>query len=47
MIMELKDQVETRLPQVGEVSIQQLLPALRSVGSLAEFLGDVITAKAA
>jgi acyl transferase domain-containing protein len=47
MIMQLKDQVETRLPQVGEVSIQQLLPALRSVGSLAEFLGDVITAKAA
>lgn len=47
MIMQLKDQVETRLPQVGEVSVQQLLPALRSVGSLAEFLGDVITAKAA
>jgi acyl transferase domain-containing protein len=47
MIMQLKDQVETRLPQVGEVSIQQLLPALRSVRTLAEFLGDVITAKAA
>ncbi|MEV7523937.1 beta-ketoacyl synthase N-terminal-like domain-containing protein [Streptomyces sp. NPDC091371] len=47
MIMQLKNRVEARLPRVGEVSVQQMLPALRSVGSLAEFLGDVITARSA
>ncbi|MGW7103632.1 type I polyketide synthase [Streptomyces sp. NPDC054838] len=47
MIMQLKNRVEARLPRVGEVSVQQMLPALRSVGSLAAFLGDVITARSA
>lgn len=47
MIMQLKNRVEARLPRVGEVSVQQMLPALRSVGSLAEFLGDQITARSA
>ncbi|MFD7258939.1 type I polyketide synthase [Streptomyces sp. NPDC059874] len=47
MIMQLKNRVEARLPRVGEVSVQQMLPALRSVGSLAEFLGDVITERSA
>jgi acyl transferase domain-containing protein len=47
MIMQLKDRIEARLSHVGGVSVQQLLPALRSVGSLAEFLSDWITAKAA
>ncbi|MEU6479297.1 beta-ketoacyl synthase N-terminal-like domain-containing protein [Streptomyces sp. NPDC047017] len=39
MIMQLKDRVEARLPHLGELSVQQLLPALRSVGTLAQFLG--------
>ncbi|MFE0010235.1 acyltransferase domain-containing protein, partial [Streptomyces erythrochromogenes] len=45
MIMQLKNQVEARLPRLGEVSVQQMLPALRSVGALAEFLGDVAMAR--
>ncbi|MFI9062680.1 type I polyketide synthase [Streptomyces sp. NPDC053429] len=47
MIMQLKNRVEARLPRAGEVSVQQMLPALRSVGSLAAFLGDVIMARSA
>ncbi len=47
MIMQLKNQVEARLPRVGEVSVQQMLPALRSVGSLAEFLDDMLLARSA
>ncbi|MEU6234601.1 beta-ketoacyl synthase N-terminal-like domain-containing protein [Kitasatospora sp. NPDC047058] len=47
MIMQLKDAVEARLPQAGEVSIHQLLPALRSVTSLAELYGELVTARAA
>lgn len=47
MIMQLKNRVEARLPRVGEVSVQRLLPALRSVGSLAEFLDGVIMARSA
>ncbi|MEW1799972.1 type I polyketide synthase [Streptomyces virginiae] len=45
MIMQLKNQVEARLPRVGEVSVQQMLPALRSVGALADFLSDVLMAR--
>ncbi|MQY14096.1 6-deoxyerythronolide-B synthase EryA2, modules 3 and 4 [Streptomyces sp. RB5] len=44
MIMQLKDRVEHRLPQAGEVSVQELLPALRSVGSLADFLSGLVMA---
>ncbi|MGQ4365475.1 type I polyketide synthase [Streptomyces sp. SAS_272] len=40
MIMQLKDRLEARLPQTEGVTVQQLLPALRSVGSLADFLSD-------
>ena len=40
MIMQLKDRLESRLPQTEGVTVQQLLPALRSVGSLADFLSD-------
>lgn len=47
MIMQLKNQVEARLPRVGEVSVQQMLPALRSVGSLAEFLDEMLLARTA
>ncbi|WP_241740832.1 type I polyketide synthase [Streptomyces sp. L2] len=43
MIMQLKDRIEARLPHLGEVSVQQLLPALRSVGTLAQFLGGHLT----
>ncbi|MGW6612117.1 type I polyketide synthase [Streptomyces erythrochromogenes] len=45
MIMQLKNQVEARLPRVGEVSVQEMLPALRSVGALAEFLADTAMAR--
>ncbi|MFE2131216.1 type I polyketide synthase [Streptomyces amritsarensis] len=45
MIMQLKNQVEARLPRVGEVSVQEMLPALRSVGALAEFLRDAAVAR--
>ncbi|MFB7153558.1 acyl carrier protein, partial [Streptomyces virginiae] len=45
MIMQLKNQVEARLPRVGEVSVQEMLPALRSVGALADFLSDVLMAR--
>ncbi|WP_030715481.1 type I polyketide synthase [Streptomyces sp. NRRL F-2580] len=47
MIMQLKNQVEARLPRVGEVSVQEMLPALRSVGSLAAFLDDMLLARSA
>ncbi|MFJ6759844.1 type I polyketide synthase [Streptomyces sp. NPDC091273] len=47
MIMQLKNQVEARLPRVGEVSVQQMLPALRTVGSLAAFLDDMLLARSA
>ncbi|UZK58021.1 acyl carrier protein [Streptomyces drozdowiczii] len=43
MIMQLKDRVESRLPQTGSVTVQQILPALRTVGSLAAFLGEWIS----
>ncbi|WP_030766015.1 type I polyketide synthase [Streptomyces sp. NRRL F-2664] len=45
MVMQLKNEVEARLPRVGEVSVQQMLPALRSVGALADFLADVLMAR--
>ncbi|TXS59259.1 acyltransferase domain-containing protein, partial [Streptomyces sp. sk2.1] len=43
MIMQLKDRIEHRLPRTEGVTVQQLLPALRSVGSLADFLSDWIS----
>ncbi|WP_457031946.1 type I polyketide synthase [Kitasatospora sp. P5_F3] len=45
MIMQLKDVVQEALPHLGEVSIRQLLPALRSVGSLADFLRELALAR--
>ncbi|MEU6867580.1 beta-ketoacyl synthase N-terminal-like domain-containing protein [Streptomyces sp. NPDC046876] len=47
MIMQLKDRIETRLPQAAGITVQQLLPALRSVGTLAEFVREWITVGAA
>ncbi len=43
MIMQLKDRIETRLPQAAGITVQQLLPALRSVATLAEFVQEWIT----
>ncbi|MGW0737468.1 beta-ketoacyl synthase N-terminal-like domain-containing protein [Streptomyces sp. NPDC002851] len=40
MLMQLKDRIETRLPQAADVTVQQLLPELRTVGTLAAFLGE-------
>ncbi|MCM2421601.1 phosphopantetheine-binding protein [Streptomyces sp. RKAG293] len=45
MIMQLKDRIEARLSSAGEISVQQLLPALRSVGSLAEFLTECVSVR--
>ncbi|MFD0569502.1 hypothetical protein ACFQ0T_09795 [Kitasatospora gansuensis] len=45
MIMQLKDVVQEALPHLGEVSIRQLLPALRTVGSLADFLRELALAR--
>ncbi|THA54613.1 type I polyketide synthase [Streptomyces sp. A1136] len=47
MIMQLKDRIEARLPRLGEISVPHMLPALRSVATLADHLGVQITAKAA
>ncbi|MFP3992328.1 beta-ketoacyl synthase N-terminal-like domain-containing protein [Streptomyces sp. E11-3] len=47
MLMQLKDVLETQLPQAGGVSVQQLLPALHSVATLADFLSEWITVETA
>ncbi|MFG3282474.1 type I polyketide synthase [Streptomyces sp. NPDC048111] len=47
MIMQLKDRIETRLPRLGTVSVPRMLPALHSVGVLAEFLAGQLAARAA
>ncbi|MFG2648281.1 type I polyketide synthase [Streptomyces sp. NPDC048436] len=39
-IMQLKTKVEAALPELGELSVQQLLPHLASVGALIDFLRD-------
>ncbi|XUL94544.1 acyltransferase domain-containing protein (plasmid) [Streptomyces galilaeus] len=41
MIMQLKDRIEQRLPQAAGITVQQLLPALRSVGSLAALVQEL------
>ncbi|MFJ9567881.1 type I polyketide synthase [Streptomyces fuscichromogenes] len=46
MIMQLKDRIERHLPHTAGLSVQQLLPALRSVGSLAAFVQEWAGAKA-
>ncbi|MFS4097348.1 acyltransferase domain-containing protein, partial [Streptomyces sp. AF1A] len=47
MIMQLKDRIEARLPQLGELSVPDLIPALRSIESLAAHLGALPEAEAA
>ncbi|MCX3061384.1 type I polyketide synthase [Streptomyces beihaiensis] len=47
MIMQLKDRIENRLPQADGITVPQLLPELRSVGTLAAFLGEWISVGAA
>ncbi|WP_405887207.1 acyltransferase domain-containing protein [Streptomyces sp. NBC_01136] len=41
MIMQLKDRIEQRLPQAAGITMQQLLPALRSVGTLAVLVREL------
>lgn len=41
MIMQLKDRIEQRLPQATGLTMQQLLPALRSVGTLAVLVREL------
>ncbi|MFD7033108.1 type I polyketide synthase [Streptomyces sp. NPDC059917] len=43
MIMQLKDRLEAHLPQAVGLTVQQLLPALRSVGSLAGLVREWIS----
>ncbi|MBW5485965.1 acyl carrier protein, partial [Streptomyces bambusae] len=43
MIMQLKDRLEARLPQASGITVPRLLPALRTVGTLAEFVGEWIS----
>ncbi|WP_086831225.1 type I polyketide synthase [Streptomyces sp. NRRL B-24572] len=47
MIMQLKDRIEAGLPSLGELSVPRMLPALRSVASLADHLNDLLVAEAA
>ncbi|WP_329562420.1 type I polyketide synthase [Kitasatospora sp. NBC_01266] len=47
MTMQLKDRIETRLPQLGAVPVRELLPALRTVDSLTAFLAELITEQVA
>ncbi|MEU6540494.1 beta-ketoacyl synthase N-terminal-like domain-containing protein [Streptomyces sp. NPDC047000] len=41
MIMQLKNRLEQRLPPSGGITVQQLLPALKSVGTLAAFVREL------
>ncbi|MFF4402724.1 type I polyketide synthase [Streptomyces sp. NPDC001480] len=41
MIMQLKNRIEQQLPPTACVTVQQLLPALRSVGTLAAFVREL------
>ncbi|MHB9864466.1 type I polyketide synthase [Streptomyces sp. YIM S03343] len=41
MIMQLKNRLEQRLPPSAGITVQQLLPALRSVGTLADFVREL------
>ncbi|MER7764243.1 beta-ketoacyl synthase N-terminal-like domain-containing protein [Streptomyces sp. NPDC097619] len=40
MLMQLKDRIGTRLPQAAGVTVQELLPAMSTVGALAAFLAE-------
>ncbi|MFG2633515.1 type I polyketide synthase [Streptomyces sp. NPDC048362] len=42
MIMQLKDRIEARLPALGELSVPDLIPALRSVETLAGHLTGLL-----
>ncbi|MFI8768879.1 type I polyketide synthase [Streptomyces sp. NPDC053792] len=45
MIMQLKDRIEAGLPALGEISVPRMLPALRSVASLAHYLNRLLLAE--
>ncbi|WP_434597764.1 type I polyketide synthase [Streptomyces sp. A5-4] len=47
MIMELKNRIEDRLPEVGALTVQELLPRLSSIGDLATFLGERVSSSTA
>jgi hypothetical protein len=44
MVMQLKNRLETGLPQTAEISVQDLLPVLSTVGELIAFLNTQIPA---
>ncbi|MGW3852537.1 phosphopantetheine-binding protein, partial [Streptomyces fagopyri] len=41
MIMQLKNRIEQQLPQGADITVPQLLPALKSVGTLAAFVREL------
>ncbi|MET8413394.1 phosphopantetheine-binding protein, partial [Streptomyces sp. NPDC005195] len=41
MIMQLKNRIEQQLPQGADITVPQLLPALKSVGALAAFVREL------
>ncbi|MER5640637.1 type I polyketide synthase [Kitasatospora sp. NPDC002227] len=47
MTVQLKDRLESRLPQLGTVPMRELLPALRTVESLTEYLAGLLTEQVA
>ncbi len=47
MAMELKDRLEARLPGIGTLSTQELLPVMATAGDLAEFLRQKAAGNAA
>ncbi|WP_261995131.1 acyl carrier protein [Streptomyces sp. ME109] len=41
MIMQLKNRIEQQLPRGADITVPQLLPALKSVGTLAAFVREL------
>jgi hypothetical protein len=41
MVMELKNRLEERLTGLGEMTVQDLLPRLSTVGELVGFLNEI------
>jgi len=42
MLMQLKYRLESRLPELGELSLPDMVDSMRSVRTLAEYLGSLL-----
>jgi acyl carrier protein len=42
MLMELKYRLETRFPELGELSLPEMLSSLVSIGSLADYVRGLL-----